>query len=68
VKRLSDFDGSWTVFDCGLVNNVSREVYRAFVSDIGDRKHRNRRLRKVTLWAASVAAQALFIGLAGQLA
>lgn len=68
VKRLSDFDGSWTVFDCGLLDDVSKEVYNAFVSDIQDHRHRTRRIKKVTWWAAQVAAQALFIGLAGQLA
>lgn len=68
VKQLSEFDGSWTVFDCGLLNDLSRETYDAFVRDIMDRKQRQRRIKKVGLWAAQVAAQALFIGLAGQLA
>ncbi|KAJ8608372.1 hypothetical protein MRB53_039712 [Persea americana] len=68
VKRRSEFDGSWTIFDSGLMGDVSREVYTAFVRDISDRKHRQRRIKKVGLWAAQVAAQALFIGLAGQLA
>lgn len=26
VKRLSEFDGSWTVFDSGLMHDLSREV------------------------------------------
>ena len=68
VKRLSEFDGSWTVFDSGLLDDLSRETYEAFVRDIMDRKQRRRRIKKVGLWAAQVAAQALFIGLAGQLA
>ncbi|CAK3850753.1 Mitochondrial distribution and morphology 31 [Lecanosticta acicola] len=68
VKRLGEFDGSWTVFDSGLLDDLSRETYDAFVRDIMDRKSRQRRMKKVGLWAASVAAQALFIGLAGQLA
>ena len=68
VKRQSEFDGSWTVFDSGLLADLSRETYEAFVRDITDRKARQRRMKKVGLWAAQVAAQALFIGLAGQLA
>lgn len=68
VKRLSEFDGSWTVFDCELLDDLSRETYDAFLQDIQDRKKRGRRIKKVGLWAASVAAQALFLGLAGQLA
>lgn len=68
VKRQSEFDGSWTVFDSGLLDDLSRETYEAFAKDITDRKQRQRRMKKVGLWAAQVAAQALFIGLAGQLA
>ena len=26
VKRMSDFDGSWTIYDSGLMDDVSREV------------------------------------------
>lgn len=26
VKRVTDFDGSWTIFDSGLMNDLSREV------------------------------------------
>lgn len=68
VKRQNEFDGSWTVFDSGLLDDLSRETYEAFAKDITDRKQRQRRMKKVGLWAAQVAAQALFIGLAGQLA
>ncbi|KAM3415073.1 hypothetical protein BST61_g10208 [Cercospora zeina] len=68
VKRQSEFDGSWTIFDSGLLEDLSRETYDAFVRDIQDRKAQQRRMKKVGLWAAQVAAQALFIGLAGQLA
>ena len=28
VKRLSDFDGSWTIFDSGLMDDLSAEVCR----------------------------------------
>ncbi|KJX97512.1 hypothetical protein TI39_contig483g00008 [Zymoseptoria brevis] len=68
VKRQSEFDGSWTVFDSGLLDDLSKETYEAFAKDISDNKQRQRRIRKVGLWAAQIAAQALFLGLAGQLA
>ncbi|PNS17691.1 Mitochondrial distribution and morphology protein 31 [Sphaceloma murrayae] len=73
VKRISEFDGSWTIFDSGLLEDLSREVestptYEAFARDIVDGKARTRRLKKVGLWTIQLAAQALFIGLAGQLA
>ncbi|KAK4995515.1 Mitochondrial distribution and morphology protein 31, mitochondrial precursor [Elasticomyces elasticus] len=68
VKRASEFDGSWTVFDSGLMGDLSREMYEAFARDIVDDQARVRRLKKVGLWTIQLAAQALFIGLAGQLA
>lgn len=33
VKRVSDFDGSWTVFDSGLMNDLSAEVSLNFLSN-----------------------------------
>ncbi|KAI5235833.1 hypothetical protein E4T42_09617 [Aureobasidium subglaciale] len=67
VKRVSEFDGSWTVFDSGLLDDLSKETYEAFARDIVDDGARTRRLKKVGLWTIQLAAQALFIGLAGQL-
>ncbi|KAK5123878.1 hypothetical protein LTR85_002074 [Meristemomyces frigidus] len=68
VKRQSEFDGSWTIFDSGLLDDLSRETYDAFVRDITDQQQQRRRMKKVGLWTIQLAAQALFIGLAGQLA
>ncbi|QIW97674.1 hypothetical protein AMS68_003192 [Peltaster fructicola] len=68
VKPYNDFDGSWTFFDSGLLDELSREVYDAFVRDITDGDVRMRRMKQVGLWTLQVAAQALFLGLAGQLA
>ena len=30
VKRVSEFDGSWTVFDSGLLDDLSKEVSQFF--------------------------------------
>ena len=65
VKRVSDFDGSWTVFDCGLMNDVSAETYEAFAKDVENQQSRVRRFRKVGFWTLSLAVHALFMGLAG---
>jgi distribution and morphology protein 31 len=43
------------------------QTYEAFARDIVDDGARTRRLKKVGLWTIQLAAQALFIGLAGQL-
>jgi distribution and morphology protein 31 len=65
VKRSTDFDGSLTVFDCGLMNDMSAETYEAFARDVEDQRSRVRRFKKVGFWTLSLAAHALFMGMAG---
>ncbi|KAJ9606234.1 Mitochondrial distribution and morphology protein 31, mitochondrial precursor [Cladophialophora chaetospira] len=68
VKRQSDFDGSWTVFDSGLMDDLSAEVYDAFARDVTDEQARLRRFKKVGLWSLQLAVQAIFLGMAGNIA
>ncbi|KAI9663550.1 MAG: Mitochondrial distribution and morphology protein 31, mitochondrial precursor [Alyxoria varia] len=68
VKPATDFDGSWTVFDSGLMEDLSRETYDAFARDVVDDQARMRRIKKVGLWSLQVAVQAFFLGLAGNMA
>jgi distribution and morphology protein 31 len=68
VKRASEFDGSWTVFDSGLMEDLSAETYEAFAKDVKNNQARIRRLKKVGLWGLSVAIQGLFMGMAGNIA
>ncbi|KAK2000788.1 hypothetical protein LX36DRAFT_738645 [Colletotrichum falcatum] len=65
VKRVTDFDGSWSIFDCGLMDDMSAETYEAFARDIEDQQSRVRRLKKVGFWTLSLAVHALFMGMAG---
>ena len=65
VKHATDFDGSWTVYDCGLMDDISAEVYSAFARDVEDQQSRVRRLKKVGFWTLSLAVHALFMGMAG---
>lgn len=65
IKRISDFDGSWTIFDCGLMNDTSAEMYEAFAQDVEDQQSRVRRFKKVGFWTLSLAVHALFMGMAG---
>ena len=62
VKRAPDFDGSWTVFDSGLMDDLSAEVYDAFARDVQDEQARMRRFKTVGLWGIQVAVQAIFMG------
>lgn len=68
VKRASEFDGSWTIFDSGLMEDLSAETYEAFAKDVVDSQARMRRLKKVGFWSISLAVQALFMGMAGNIA
>lgn len=46
-----------------------RQVYDAFVRDVlDDAQARRRRLKKVGVWTLQLAAQALFVGMAGNFA
>ena len=67
VKRLTDFDGSWTVWDCGLMDDTSAEVYSAFARDVEDQQSRVRRFKRVGLWTISLVVHALLAGVAGDL-
>lgn len=68
VKRASEFDGSWTIYDSGLMEDLSAETYEAFAKDVVDTQARMRRLKKVGFWSISLAIQALFMGIAGNAA
>lgn len=68
IKRVNEFDGSWTVFDSGLMDDMSAETYKAFAQDVADDQARFRRFKKVGLWSLQLAAQAFFMGLAGSFA
>ena len=68
VKRASEFDGSWTIYDSGLLDDLSAETYEAFAQDVTNDQARLRRFKKVGLWSLQIAVQALFMGMAGGLA
>lgn len=68
VKRVSDFNGSWTIFDSRLMEDLSAETYQAFAKDVTDGQARMRRLKKVGFWSMSLAIQALLMGMAGNVA
>lgn len=63
VKPLYDFAGSWTIYDSELMDDVSAELYDAFVKSIADDEIRSRRMRKVGVWSLQFAAQLFLLGL-----
>ncbi|KAL9052185.1 MAG: hypothetical protein Q9162_005580 [Coniocarpon cinnabarinum] len=68
VKPHSDFEGSWTVYDSGLMEDVSKEVYDAFAEGVADQEKRMQRIKKVGWWGLQVLVQAVVVGLAGNVA
>ena len=85
VKRVGDFDGSWTIFDSSLMDDlsaavsasllvrtksvlISSQTYDAFARDVVDDQARKRRFKKVGFWSLQLAAQAIFMGMAGNIA
>ncbi|KAK6350797.1 Mitochondrial distribution and morphology protein 31, mitochondrial precursor [Orbilia javanica] len=65
VKRVKEFDGSWTLFDSGLMDDLSAEVYDAFVKDVADADIKKRRIRAVGLWSLQVFMNAFLAAMAG---
>lgn len=68
AKRRSDFDGSWSVFDSGLMDDLSAETYSAFAMNVEDQRNRVRRLKKVGGWTLSLLIHAICGGMAGAFA
>lgn len=53
----SDFDGSWTTFDTGILDAMSEQVYQALAHHV---QHANStRVKQVGLWSAQITAQHL---------
>ncbi|KAJ8101122.1 mitochondrial distribution and morphology proteins-domain-containing protein [Lipomyces tetrasporus] len=63
VKKLGEFDGSWTVFDSGLMDDLSAEVYEAIAANVKDEEERSRRMRKVGLWSLQLAFQIILMSI-----
>lgn len=63
AKRLQDFDGSWTVYDSGLMADLSRELYSAFAHNVADDEARSRRIKKVGVWSLQFLAQLVLLTL-----
>lgn len=63
IKRLSDFDGSWTFYDSRLMDDVSEELYIACAQNAADEELRLQRLRKVGFYSLQFMAQLVLLTL-----
>ncbi|KAJ7045968.1 mitochondrial distribution and morphology proteins-domain-containing protein [Mycena alexandri] len=58
VKDLRDFDGSWTMWESGLMDEISLQVYDAMAYHVMQ-ANLNRRLKTVSLWSLQMTAGAV---------
>ncbi|KAF7297641.1 hypothetical protein MKEN_01387200 [Mycena kentingensis (nom. inval.)] len=58
VKDLSDFDGSWTMWESGLMDEIALQVYDAMAYHVAQ-ANLNRRIKTVSLWSLQMTASAV---------
>jgi len=57
LKDLSAFDGSWTMWETGLMDDISFKTYNALAHHVTN-VNINRRLKTVSLWSLQMTANA----------
>ncbi|KAK0455485.1 mitochondrial distribution and morphology proteins-domain-containing protein [Desarmillaria tabescens] len=62
VKSLDDFDGSWNLWDSGLMDEISLKMYDALAYHVTE-ANMNRRLKTVTIWSLQKTASAVLSAL-----
>ncbi|KAF8647169.1 hypothetical protein AX16_006999 [Volvariella volvacea WC 439] len=63
VKDLSDFDGSWTMWDSGLMDEISLKVYDALAYHVTHSNMNRQRIKTVSLWSLQMTASAVLSAL-----
>ncbi|KAF5316914.1 hypothetical protein D9611_003855 [Ephemerocybe angulata] len=59
VKDLSDFDGSWTMWETGLMDEISVEVYEALAHHVSQAAMNRHRMKTVSWWSLQITANAI---------
>lgn len=62
-KPLEDFNGSWTVYDSNLVQDLSWKCWDSFEMYVMDQEQKSLRIKKVAFWSVQVFLQALLMAL-----
>lgn len=63
IKKYDDFEGSWTLYDSRLMDDISAAVYDAFAASIMDDDARAMRMRKIGFWSLQLALQLFLVSL-----
>nr|ODN90898.1 mitochondrial distribution and morphology protein 31 [Cryptococcus depauperatus CBS 7855] len=56
---LSNFEGSWTLFETGLMTSISDQIYEALAYHVSSETANSRRLRQVSVWGIRRGADLL---------
>ncbi|KAJ8488881.1 hypothetical protein ONZ45_g13786 [Pleurotus djamor] len=64
VKDLSDFDGAWTMWETGLMDEISLKIYDALAYHVAQ-ANMNKRIKTVGLWSLQMTASAAISALRG---
>ncbi|KAL1757651.1 hypothetical protein FB107DRAFT_259670 [Schizophyllum commune] len=62
VKDLSEFDGAWTMWETGLMDDISDKIYNALAYHV-TQANMNKRLKTVGLWSVQMTASAVLSAL-----
>lgn len=63
VKSIKDFEGSWTIYDSLLMQDLSAQVYDAFTEYVADDREKSVRLKRVTFWSLQIVLQVILMSL-----
>ncbi|KAJ3995096.1 mitochondrial distribution and morphology proteins-domain-containing protein [Lentinula boryana] len=58
VKNLNDFDGAWTMWETGLLDEISFKIYDALAFHVTQANF-NRRVKTVSVWSLHMTASAV---------
>lgn len=59
VKNIKDFEGSWSIYDSMLMDEISLEVYKNFLDHVMDHQYNLIRFKKITFWSLQLLFQLL---------
>jgi len=62
VKDVGDFDGAWTMWETGLMDEISQKVYDALAHHVSQ-ANMNRRVKAVGVWSLQMTATAILSAL-----
>ncbi|KAJ3757798.1 mitochondrial distribution and morphology protein 31 [Lentinula raphanica] len=62
VKDLSDFDGAWTMWETGLLDEISLKIYEALAFHVTQANF-NRRVKTVSAWSLQMTVNAMLSAL-----